>query len=410
MARKRSRIYKRGDRFWGDFRSLGGKREALVPPGGRTATKDPDIAESLAAERVKQLRQVNRNRVLLGVEEPAYLAEYSSRHLVLKAKSGRVTKSHLADLETRLKRAADYFGANRDLASINVDDVQAFTDWLQKLPNGRGGKLGPGSTRHYLNALSNLYRRAASERRVPSGYNPIRDLMDKPSAPSHEANWLEVHDAALLLESARRYMPPKGKAGALPFMYPLIASYLLTGGRTREVLGLEVSDISFDRKIVTFRPHEHRRLKTKAARRNVPLWPQLSEILQEYVFAGESPLGEGLLFSSPRTGAMLRDFRKPHDEIAEKVGWKAGEIRSKMFRHTYWAARLQTLDNGAPVSPYTVARELGHGGDSLVKRIYGHLGEVRHRSEVVEYRVENHREVLGDRLTALTGSGDLPDS
>jgi integrase len=98
---------------------------------------------------------------------------------------------------------------------------------------------------------------------------------------------------------------------------------------------------------------------------------------------------------------MLRDFRKPLDEIAEKVGWKAGEIRSKMFRHTYCAARLQTLDHGAPVSPFTVAKELGHGGDSLVKRIYGHLGEIRHRSEAVEYRVENHRDVLGERLTSL---------
>jgi len=37
-----------------------------------------------------------------------------------------------------------------------------------------------------------------------------------------------------------------------------------------------------------------------------------------------------------------------------------------------------------------------------VKRIYGHLGEVRHRSDNVEYRVENHRDLLGERLTALS--------
>jgi integrase len=73
-----------------------------------------------------------------------------------------------------------------------------------------------------------------------------------------------------------------------------------------------------------------------------------------------------------------------------------------MFRHTYCAARLQTLDHGAPVSPFTVAKEMGHGGDSLVKRIYGHLGEVRHRSEVVEYRVENHLDVLEARLATLS--------
>jgi len=44
---------------------------------------------------------------------------------------------------------------------------------------------------------------------------------------------------------------------------------------------------------------------------------------------------------------------------------------------------------------------MGHGGDQLVRRIYGHLGQVRHRSEVVEYRVKQHEEVLGERLVAL---------
>ena len=72
-----------------------------------------------------------------------------------------------------------------------------------------------------------------------------------------------------------------------------------------------------------------------------------------------------------------------------------------MFRHSYCAARLQTLDHGAPVSVYTVGRELGHGGESLVKRVYGHLGEVRHRSEVMEYRVEHFTRELRDQLTTL---------
>jgi hypothetical protein len=37
----------------------------------------------------------------------------------------------------------------------------------------------------------------------------------------------------------------------------------------------------------------------------------------------------------------------------------------------------------------------------MVERVYAHLGAVRHRSEVVEYRVEQHEEALGDRLRAL---------
>jgi integrase len=63
------------------------------------------------------------------------------------------------------------------------------------------------------------------------------------------------------------------------------------------------------------------------------------------------------------------------------VGWKRGEIRHRIFRHTYAATRLQTLDRGAPVSLYTVSRELGHGSEDMVRRVYAHLGSVRHRSE-----------------------------
>lgn len=88
-------------------------------------------------------------------------------------------------------------------------------------------------------------------------------------------------------------------------------------------------------------------------------------------------------FSSVCGGRHGPDFRKALDGVAKRVGWKDGEIRSKMLRHTYCAARLQTLGRGAPVSPFTVGKEMGHGGDALVKRVYGHLGEVAHRSEFV---------------------------
>ena len=67
-------------------------------------------------------------------------------------------------------------------------------------------------------------------------------------------------------------------------------------------------------------------------------------------------------------------------------------------RHPALAAARRA---GALVSIYTVARELGHQSDEMVKRIYAHLGATRHRSDVVEYRVANHLEQLGDRLRRL---------
>lgn len=98
---------------------------------------------------------------------------------------------------------------------------------------------------------------------------------------------------------------------------------------------------------------------------------------------------------------MITNFDKVRHQVATQARWRSAEIRSKMFRHSYCSIRLQTLDRDAPVSPYTVAREMEHGGTKLVERVYGHLGQVRHRSEVVEYRVQQHADVLGERLTRL---------
>ena len=231
--------------------------------------------------------------------------------------------------------------------------------------------------------------------------------MEKPVGDPDEAGWLEVSDAALLLESARTYRPDPD-AHAAP-LYPLIATFLLTGGRTSEVLGLELDDISFQRQRITFRPNQWRRLKSKNSRRGVPVWPQLKDILAAYFAEKEREGGLGrLVFPSPLDGEEkpIKDFRKALDAVAGRCGWNKGEIRSRsQFRHTYCSARLQTLDGGAPVSPFTVSKELGHGGLSMMEQVYGHLGQIRHRSEVVEYRLTDHTESLGDRIETLEKLG-----
>jgi integrase len=215
-----------------------------------------------------------------------------------------------------------------------------------------------------------------------------------------------VPDAALLLESARTLptvVTPAGEAIGAELAHPLLAAFLLTGGRRAEVLGLELEDLSLDRRTVTFRPNAWRRLKTRTSWRVVPLCPQLEEILRAYLFGPRLERGGRLLFPSfvRGTEAMLVDVRKLIDRIAVRAGWKAGEVGTRVFRHTFTAARLQTLDRGAPVSLHTVSRELGHGSEEMVRRVYAHLGSVRHRSEVVEYRLEQHVEALKDRLGAL---------
>ena len=406
MPKRTTRIYARSrngtTRFYLDLRSLGGTQEALVAPGDFSATTDPDIAADLAAKRIKAFRkeklrgslereESKRREVIDGLKGRWGLKAYCVHHLTQKTRSGKVTEQWVENLQRNLECAANFFGENRDVASIGVADVEEYVAHLQALPNGRGGTLSAGSVRHYLNALSGLYTRAKAERVVPPEYSPVAALMDKPVAPKGEPKWLEVDDAAGFLEAAQTYKP-RVEDGATPWIYPIIATFLLTGGRQSEVLGLEVDDVSFHRKTVTFRPNAWRRLKTSTSHRVVPLPPQLEEILRAYLLAREqkAPLGS-LLFPSARGEGegMIRDIRKALDHIAERAGWQKGEVRTKAFRHTFCAAALQLLDRGHPISPWTVARWMGHGGQRLVDRIYGHLGEVRHRAETLEYHVSS---------------------
>ena len=421
MPKKSSRIYwrERGGerRAYGDFRDfadVGGGREALKTKDAKSATTDPDLAAQLATDRVQELEARRRNRTLLGVEKEATLEAFAAHHLLAKAKAGSNSKRWMVETERLLGEALTFFGKDRLLTAVSVEDVRRWSEHLTGRPGRREAMVSPGTVRHRLNVLSNLYRRAASEGYVAPGYNPVAAMIDKPTATPPEAKWLEVHEAALLLESARTYRPAlvpvrQAHGGALtanpnPHIYPILATFLLTGGRKSEILGLEVDDVSFQRKTITFRPNEWRRLKTRTSHRPVRLWPQLEVILRAYLLERERAGGLGsLLFPSIRgeEEKMICDLRKALDAIAKRAGWQAGDIRLTMLRHSYCAARLQSLDAGAPVAPWTVARELGHSSTEMVERIYGHLGQVRHRAEGVSYRIEDHRDALGDRIGEL---------
>jgi integrase len=404
--RRDSRVYwrERGGarRAYGDFRDfadVGGGREALVASGARRATTDPDVAQSLAAQRVRELDGLRRGRALNSEAPRMTLADAAARHLIAKAESQRFTREWLAHQQAYLDRVLGILGGQTQLVRVTVERVRGLVAALRRLPNRRGGAMSDGNVRHHLSALSGVYQRAQSEGWVAPGFNPIGALLEKPTGTAQEARWLEVPDAALLLEAARTY---RGNDAETPFAYGMVATFLLTGGRETEVYGLELDDVSFERNTVTFRPNTWRRLKTKGSHRVIPLWPQLADVLREHLRGPHRPTGD-LLFPSLAAGseALLTDSRKLLDRIAARAGWKPGEIRTKMFRHTYCAARLQTLDGGAPVSVYTVSRELGHTSLAMVSRVYAHLGSIRHRSEAVEYRVEQHRATLGERLRTL---------
>src|SRR3989442_9360892 len=287
MRRSRSRIIwrKQGGvpHAYGDFRHLGGGREALCLPGTKRGVTEADLAEALFEKRSAALREA-RLRGAAGLPQPAALAAFAAEHLMAKAKGGKSTEAWLVQCERHLRRAVSEFGAERELSTITTADVR---QWVGRLA---AEGLSGSSQRHVIFTLSNLYRRAQSEGRVTPGYNPVPAQLEKPSARREEARWLEVHQGALLLEAARRYRPTRADLG-MSFAYPLIAAFLLTGGRRAEVLGLEVDDMSFDRKTVTFRENQWRRLKNPGPHRGGAPWAQRAQILPTHVFgAGRAGL------------------------------------------------------------------------------------------------------------------------
>ena len=400
MPRKRtSRLYWKQGRAYADFRDyrdVGGNLRALVPPGQTQATTDPDVAAVLIGQQVKALEERRRGVGLVGRAGPAVgvtLAVYAHDFLLARKAEGEVTDAHLRNQERELERALGFLGPDRALASITVADVKAYLVYLRTLPGRKGGTLSGDALRHHLFSLSALFAAAEEQEVVPG--NPVQKLRRKPTATAAPAVWLESPDAAAWLAACRTVRLTRADL-AVSFLPDLMATFLLTGGRRAEVFGLEESDILFDRELVLFRPNRWRRLKNAGSARAVPLWPQLAVVLRAYLNRREVARLTGatvptLLFPS-RTGGLLEGCQKALGQVERSLGWPESRTRGgpgaltwKAFRHTYCAARLQTLDGGEPISPYAVGKEMGHGGSAMVQKIYGHLGTCRHRSEVVEY-------------------------
>jgi len=263
----------------------------------------------------------------------APLGAFAAEHLVKQARAGKVTRDWLAVAEVFLRRAIEYFGVDRELDTISVIDVHRWALHLASTPTPCGRMLTAGSVRHHLNCLSNLYQRAQSESVVATGYNPVAAMLEKPAGARKEARWFEPPDVALLLESART-LPTNKQPDALPasFTHPLLAMFALTGARSADILGLEVADVSFDRRTVTFRPNAWRRLKTLRSARVVPLWPQLAEILGPYLLTRppSRPLFRSFLTG---TEAMLTDWRKTLDRNRCARRLASRDVRTKAFRH-----------------------------------------------------------------------------
>lgn len=315
-------------------------------------------------------------------------------HLARKRAVHDASTRWLGCVERHLEECVTYFGPDTPIQAIDVRAVEDYVAHLLQRPNRRGGCLSPATVNHYLNSLSNLFRRARADGRLQE--NPVAALLSRPRPEHPERWWLERDEVADVLRAARAYRARRTDR-ALPFLYELVAVFAYTGLRTEEALGLDRIDVDLARGLLHIRPNQWRGIKTSAGQRTLPIFPELHEVLTLYLDGARRP-GGSLLFPAPGGERPVRNLRRVFDtlpvpERLQALARAAGSsarvvIRPRLLRHAYCAARLQTLDRGAPISPYTVARELGHRDETMVRRIYAHLGTQTFREEVVSYRVD----------------------
>ncbi|MGQ0562417.1 MAG: hypothetical protein ACT443_11145, partial [Gemmatimonadota bacterium] len=193
-------------RYYGDFRSykdVGGKMEPLVAPGEKLATTDLKIAKDAYATRLAQLADKRRGDTEYDVEEYLSLGDLFAMHMERKSslRRKRPSDNELGKIEKRLTVIGEFLGVDRDPMSVGQDDLEELDEYLGTLP-GRGCNNGmsDGTKRHYFTSLSNVYR-LASGKNVIRGYNPVSEWEDMPQITNGAADFLEVHEVALMLEA-----------------------------------------------------------------------------------------------------------------------------------------------------------------------------------------------------------------
>lgn len=363
--------HSKSGRWYADFRSVPGEamKESL-------RTRDRVEAEQRLADRKQELEEQARRSAASGSGNPP-LTDCCERFL--KRRKKRVAAKTLANNKRALEHLCTYL-QGRVSGRIRLSDVTAqrledFLDWRVETD---GVKKSTANVD--LWAVSKMLDRVRVWDDVDfNGPNPAR-VADALPEEKPERDYLEMGEAIRVLKVSQQ-MEEASESRCYPHLHALIATFLLTGGRRMEVFGLEREDVDLGHDEVRIQANDWRGLKNRHSRRRIPLWPQLRSVLAPYLQRREDD--HTLLFPS-RTGRTLNDLRSSLDTVEEQAELET-HLTPKVFRHTYCATRIQTLDRGEPVSLYTVARELGHKGVSRIEDTYGHLQKRRARLAEVRY-------------------------
>ncbi|MCZ6755822.1 MAG: tyrosine-type recombinase/integrase, partial [Gemmatimonadetes bacterium] len=294
-----NRLYlKPGGVWFGDFRDIGAGCKSMGTTDEFTAAAQVQLTfDAIKAEQAKA-EATSAEPTLLDLK-PLYL----EWQLVGRGRPRRPETAASGD--RRLQKLIDHFEQDMRLADFTPDVIEGYVAMRRQQAGRKAATVAIQTVLHEVHALSGLIRWAILKGRY-GGENPFTKV-ELPEVVAVEQEYLEPGEAYRFLSAA--------EAGD-PFWRALFAFFLYTGCRNQELRSRLVEDVDFEGGWVRIHPNDFYQLKSKHAKRRVPLWPALRRVLQEYVGDRTS----GLLFPSPVNGGMIAAaFARPIERVMQEL-------------------------------------------------------------------------------------------
>lgn len=336
-------VTKRNGKWWIDYRDRQGRRHREV------ARTRKDAQELLA----KRTGEIAKNTYQSPGQETRFqeLAERWSREYV----DIEVKPNTARDYKTNMRLYVRPFFDGYKLVEITVRDVERFRASLVEQGVGRR------TVNKCLTMIGSMFRYAQKH-----GWMHANPTEHVPKLKTQSTDSRDVVDAAILSPAEiDRVLEKAGKWRLV------IATAVMTGLREGELLGLRWPDVDFNKREIQVRQQSQRdglrELKTKNARRNVPIPQPLVRELMEWKL--QCPKGDhSLVFpngnGNPENPSNL--LRRGFYPALRKA--KVRQIRFHDLRHCYVSALI-----ASGVNIKVIQHLVGHADIGTTLNVYGHL-------------------------------------
>lgn len=368
-------------------------------PRFRTIGDDLDAARAARTSLIEAARRGEvpvAPNLRFGTLADHWIARYEQL-VAVEQRRARTLEGHRYHLDRHLRPRLD----RRRVSAITVEDVSRLIADMQEAGHSEKTTAGAVATLHSVLRLA--------RRRGWIVDDPVAKL-EAGERPRPERRRQRV----LGRDEIRRLLAVCPSSGL-----PLLITALYTGMRISELLGLTWQDVDFDEGVIHVRvqlSRAHRGIpsrrvapKTRAAVREIPLSPQLAEILLEHRRTLPQPSAEAWVFPS-RTGTPFghrNAQRRVLSRAATRAGLEGGgwpRLRFHDPRHTF-ASHL-IIDLGLDVAQ--VSTILGHASATITLDVYTHLfDQARHAGEVRAKMAASAFAALIEPARAQAGGADI---